>query len=135
MPHSLNTIKTGKGSVTLVEQGIIRYQLKENTEWTLKEAKECHAANLRLSEGERYFTYMKAKKFFIPTKEAQQFIASKECTKHRIAAVLVVENKGLQLLATLFIRLFQSKSPSYIFKTEAEAMKWMRAEYKKHSEK
>lgn len=128
-----STIKTKKGSVTLVEPGIIHFKLNENAEWTLTDAKETHKANLELSEGGKFFVYMIAKHFFRPTKEAQEFIGTKECTDHRIAAVFVVPNSGMKLLATLFQRFFKSKSPTHIFKTEAEAFKFMRDTYKEIS--
>lgn len=129
------SIKVKKGKITLLEPGIIQFVLDGHSEITLDDMKETHQANMKLNNGGKYFTYMVAKKFFIASKEAQKFIASKECTDHRIAAVLVVHNTGLQILATLFIKFFKSESPSYIFKTEAEALKWMRAEYKKYTPK
>jgi len=104
------SVKTKKGSATLLEPGIIKYTLKDHSEWTLDDAREIHAANMQLSNGGKYFTFMHAKKIFLPTKEAQEFIASKECTDHRIAAVLVVQNTGIKLLANLFIKFFKSKS-------------------------
>lgn len=128
---STKTIKTKKGSATLLEPGIIKYTLNDHSEWTLADAKETHAASIKLSNEGKYFTFMHAKKIFLASKEAQEFIASKECTDHRIAAVLVVQNNGIKLLATLFIKFFKSKSPSMIFSTEAQAFNWMRAEYKK----
>lgn len=125
------TIKTKKGSCTLIEPGIIRFELNKNAEWTLPDAKETHKANMELSEGGKFFVYMIAKHFFVPTEEAQKFVSSKECTDHRIAGVFVIKNAGMKLLASLFVRFFKSNSPTMIFKTEAEALTWMRSKYKK----
>jgi hypothetical protein len=125
-----NTIKLKKGHVTLVEPGIIRFALNENIEWTLEDAKETHRANLELSNNGKFFIYMIAKHFFLPTKEAQAYITAKPRTDHRIASVFVVPNAGMKLLVTIFKRFFKSNSPTVIFKSEAEALKWMRTTYK-----
>lgn len=109
-----------------MEPGIIKLSLKENVEWTLEDAKETHKANLELSQGEKFCIYMNASKFFIPSKEAQQFISSKEVTVHRLGAAFVVKNAGLKLLANLFVKFFKSNSPTRIFTSEDEAFKWMR---------
>ena len=123
------SIKTKKGNLTLIEPGIIKLTMKENVEWNLEDAQETHKANLKLSNGEKFCVLLNASRFFIPSKEAQEFIASKQCTNYRIAAAYVVKNLGLQLLGNLFIRTF-SKNATRIFKTEEAALKWLREEYK-----
>ena len=123
------SIKTRKGNLTLIETGIIKLTLKENAEWNLDDAMETHKANLKLSNGGKFCVLLNASHFFIPTNEAQAFIASKECTDYRVAAAYVVKNLGLQLLGNLFIRTF-SKNATRIFKTEEAALKWLRVEYK-----
>ncbi len=120
------TIYTKKGSSTLIEPGIIRFSLKENVEWALEDAKETHKANMELSNGEKFCVYMIASRFFIPTKEAQEFISTKECTDYRVGAAFVVKNAGLKILGNLFVKYFKSRSPSRLFTSEDTAMKWMR---------
>lgn len=66
-----DTIKTKKGYVSLIEPAIIRFTLNENVEWNLDDAKETHKANLKLTNNGKFFVYMIAKHFFLPTKEAQ----------------------------------------------------------------
>ena len=124
------TISLRKGTISLMEEGIIKFTLKENVEWNLDDAKETHKGNRELSKGGKFCVLLNASRFFIPTNEAQAFISSKECTDYRIAAAYVVKNLGLQLLGNLFIRTFKSKSATRIFKTEDAALKWLRSEYK-----
>jgi hypothetical protein len=124
-----NSIKTAKGALTLIEPGIIKLILKENTEWGLEDAIETHKANLKLSNGKKYCVYHIASRFFIPTKEAQKYATSKECTDYRIAAAFIVGNSGVRVFANLFLKFFKSKSPSRIFKSEKEALIWLRSMY------
>lgn len=131
MPHSVRTIKLKKGAVTLLEPGIIRFTLNANVMWELEDAIETHKANLKLTNNGKYFVFIHGKHFFLPSKEAQKYAASKTVTDHRMAAVFVVANPGLQIFATLFQKFFKSKSPTRIFKSEAEALTWMRDQYKK----
>lgn len=126
-------IRLKKGSVTLIEKGIIKFALNENAEWSLEDAIETHQANLKLSQGGKYCVYMNSTRFFIPSKESQQFVTSKECTKYRVAAAFVIKNKGVQLFFNLFIKLFKSKSPIKMFHSEEQAMKWMRKLYQEAS--
>jgi|ERR1051326_5701008 hypothetical protein len=124
------TVNTRKGTLMLIEPGIIKLVLKENAEWNLEDAKETHKANLELSKGQKFCVLLNASRFFIPTNEANAYIASKECTEHRIGAAFVVKNPGMQLLGNLFLRTFKSKSATRIFKTEEAALKWLRGLYK-----
>lgn len=123
------TIHTKKGSVTLIEPGIIKFSVKENVEWTLPDAKETHRANLKLSNGGKFCVYMNVSHFFIPTREAQLFATSKECTDYRVAAAFVVKNAGVKIFANLFVKFLKSKAPTRLFTTEKEAMAWMRKRY------
>ena len=125
------TINTKKGTLTLVERGIVKFLLKKNIEWDLEDAKETNVANLELNKGQKFCMYMNTSRFFIPTKEAQVFVASKECTDYRIGVAFITKNIGLQLFASLYIKFFKSKSPARLFSNEAEAFKWMRALLKK----
>ncbi len=120
------TIHTKKGTLTLIESGIIKMVLKENSEWNLEDAKETHEANLKLSDGKKFCLCLIANKFFIPTKEAQAYISSKECTDYRIASAFVIKNTAMKLLGNLFVKVFKSKSPTQLFSSEEDAMKWMR---------
>ena len=124
-------INTKKGTLTLVEPGIVKFLLKENIEWGIEDAKETHTANLKLNKGQKFCMYMNTSRFFIPTKEAQVFVASKECTDYRIGVAFITKNIGLQLFANLFIKFFKSKSPARLFPNEEEAFKWMRGLLKK----
>ena len=125
------SIITQKGTVSLIEPGIMKLTLKENTEWTLEDAKETHKANLQLSKGERFCVLLNVTHFFIPSNDAQAYISSKECTDYLIASAFVVKILGMQLLGNLFLRAFKSKSSTRIFKNEDEALKWLRDLYKK----
>ena len=120
------SIETKKGKVTLIEPGIIHFSLKENIELSLEDAKETHMANLTLSGGKKFCVYMNVTRFFIPSKEAQKFITTKECTDYRIGAAFVVKNIGVKVFANLFVKFFKSRTPSRLFTSEEEAMKWMR---------
>lgn len=121
------TLHTAKGTMTLMEPGIIRVVLKENIEWTLKDAKETHEANLKLASGGKYCVYFIGNKFFIPTNEAQKYTMSKACAEYRLGAALVPQNLGLLLFANLFVKVFaKGKNPAKVFRKEKDAMKWMR---------
>jgi hypothetical protein len=120
------TIYTKKGSLTLLEPGIIQFTLKENAEWNLEDAKETHRVNMQLSNGGKFCVYMSVTRFFIPTKEAQKFITTKECTDYRIGAAFVVRNNAVKIFANLFIKFFKSRTPTRLFSSEKDAMDWMR---------
>ncbi len=125
------TIHTKKGTLKLIEPGIVKLTLKENITWTLEDAKETHEANLKLTNSGKYCVYFLGSRFFIPTQEAQQYAISKECTDHRVAVAFVPKKLGLLLFANLFMKTFKSKSPSKVFKSEDAALKWLRETYKK----
>ncbi|HEY4800581.1 MAG TPA: hypothetical protein VII99_15995 [Bacteroidia bacterium] len=122
-----------KGSVSIIEKGIIRFTLNENAVWELPDAKETHKANLKLSKGKKFCQLYDGKHFFIPDKKALAFSSSKICTNHRIAMAIVIKKLGLQIFADHFIHNFKSKSPTRIFRSKALALKWLRNEYKKAS--
>ncbi|HEY4800580.1 MAG TPA: hypothetical protein VII99_15990 [Bacteroidia bacterium] len=124
-------IHTKKGKLRLIEPGIIQFILNENIEWDLKDAIETHKANLELSDGEKFCLIHIVNRFFIPSKKAQQFVTSKECTDKRIAVAFLVKNTAMKLFTNFFIRFFKSRTPMRLFTSEAAALKWLRSEYKK----
>ena len=126
-----STIHTKKGTLKLIEPGIIKLTLKADIEWDLEDAKETHAANLKLSNGEKFCVFFVANRFFVPSKEAQLYVTSKECTDFRVASAFIVRNHGVMVFANLFIRFFKSRTPFRIFKDEEPALEWMRSLLKK----
>lgn len=81
---------------------------------------------MELSGGKKFCVYMNISRFFIQSKEAQQFTTSRECTDFRIGAAFVVKNAGVKIFANLFMRFFKSKTPMRLFNGEEDALIWMR---------
>lgn len=121
------TVHTKKATHLLMEKGIISMTVNENERLELEDAKESHRVNLELSEGGKFCVLLNAKKFFLPSSEAQQFIAGKECTRHRLASAFIVNSLSMRLLGNYYIRFFSNSTPSRFFKNEREALPWLRS--------
>jgi hypothetical protein len=125
MDSSMNVISTKKADVSLTSDGHILIRILEYSEVEAEDIKEINAAKDQLTEGKRNTVIFVTPNYGSISKEARELSASKEVYHNAIAKALVVSNMAGRLVSHFFITVNKPPAPTKIFKTEAEAAKWL----------
>ncbi len=88
-------------------------------------ARESVSARLLAAEGKDYLFLIDARKVNSITKEARDFLASDEGSKHVIASALVIESKVGKLLGNFFLQISKPKVPLKLFTNKNDALDWL----------
>lgn len=132
---SNNQIITSVATCTLVEEGIIVYEIHPNSDFTIEGLKEGRAANAELSGGHDYCILVTGGDFSTFGKDAREAQATEEYTKNRFAMALVTSNSALELMAKLFLKINRPKGDTKIFSDDAKALAWLRMKRDEHYKK
>lgn len=95
-------------------------------------AKKVVKSRLIAMEGKVYPAIVKIKSIKDSTKEARDFLASKDGCEGFTAGAIIVESILENMIATLYIFLNKPVVPTKIFKDETKAKEWLRAYVEKH---
>ncbi|MDT8412810.1 MAG: hypothetical protein RQ875_10130 [Vicingaceae bacterium] len=84
-----------------------------------KEARE------KLQQGKKMLVLGDIRKIWHISKEAQDYLASKEVTDLNIAMAILTNSMTTVLLANFFIKFKKPATPTRMFKNEKKAIKWL----------
>jgi hypothetical protein len=112
---------------TLVEPGIIKIEVEENALLNLEDVVAMRMVNQELSKGEKFCILWDSRGVhFTIDPQALKKMASAEYQETRKAAALIVNSLAGKLVGNFFKSLTSGKSPTRLFNSEAEALKWLR---------
>lgn len=122
----MNTEKmyyTRHTEISLIAENLIKIVFIKDGELDLSEAKEMHNIALELSKGKPYVVLVLSSKFHtLVTKSARSYLAN---IKDRVAEAIVVESLPNRIMARFYLKLTRL-NPSEIFKTEEDAIAWLK---------
>jgi hypothetical protein len=112
---------------TLAEQGIIRIVVSDDVILDLEDIMAMRAVNLLLSQGGFFCILWDSRGVhFSIESDALKQMGSSAFQEKRKAAAIVVDSLAGKLVGNFFKSLSSQKSPSRIFNSEEEALKWLR---------
>jgi hypothetical protein len=86
---------------------------------------EIRKGNSELAKGNDYAVLIEAGSFTDFSKNAKEASASREHSEKRIAMAIITSNLAKKILADLYIRINKPVSPTRIFNSKDEAIKWL----------
>lgn len=124
---SVNVIELHCAVVQRLPNGILRLDYRDGYEVELADVKQVEEAFIQLSQGEPIYSMMLTQgKYFKFSSEAQSFLADQASIVSRIkGSAVVIDGLPIRLITNFFIRVYKPKFPTKIFKTEADALKWL----------
>lgn len=100
---------------------------KEDAVVELEHVIENKKARERIQRGKKMLVLGDIRKVWSVTKEAQDYLSSKEVTDLNIAMAILTKSLTTVLLANFFITFNKPAVPTKLFKSEEKAIKWLRS--------
>lgn len=93
----------------------------------VEDVKQIREINLKLSEGKRFCVLLDTSNgYFNVTPEGNKLLASKEYAELRMATAIVARSLATRIAGNFFIRFNQPPTPTRLFASEEEAVKWLK---------
>lgn len=119
-------IKTSIGEMWLDDDGIIREKVNEGSVIDLDVAREEIAAYSTLCKGKKRAVLVDIRGVKSVSAEARSHLAGEEGAKVTRAAALLIGNPLSRIMGNFFQGLNKTSFPSKLFKSEEEALMWLR---------
>lgn len=124
------TIEHKTVSITLLEENLVFYKIKENTVIELKDSVEMYEETLHLMQGKRYAALVDARATTSLTPEAREWSANDELHQQLIAQAIVVTSLANRLIGNFIIRFHKPKAPTRLFSSVEKAKEWLHEKIK-----
>ena len=122
----LKNIGLNAADVRLRNDGIIQFLLKPNLTVNLNDAKEIVVAAGEVGEGKKYPILISAGEYTLVDSEVRAYAASEVANKYTIAGAIVIKNLAQKLLGNAYIKFNRPVTPTQLFNSETEAVKWLK---------
>ncbi len=122
----LDKIKITLGTISLQEEGIVRYDIDSIDEITVQHLKEYLVAIEHFGEGKKFCNLILMKKFTQIGDEARKYAASEENNVYTIADAFVINSVALKIVGNFYIRYNKPVKPTRLFSNEEDALGWLR---------
>jgi len=122
-------IQLKKSLHTLIEINppIIKMEVGENEFLEVEDIKAVRKANLELSDGKPFCVLLDTGKgYFNTSPDAFKLLASEEYTEKRMGTAIIAKSLATKIAGNFFIRFNKPPTPTRLFSSEKEAMKWLR---------
>lgn len=119
-------IITSAGSVSFLEDGIMRYEIDTMEEISRANVEEYVQTVKQLGGGRAFCNLVVVKNFVQVGDDARAYAASEESNKYTIADAFVIQSFALKLVGNFYIRYNKPVRPTRLFNEETEAINWLR---------
>ena len=124
--NTLDKINTAIGTISLHEEGIIRYEIDDVDEITRENLDEYFEAVKKLGGGKAFCNLVVMERFVQVGDGARKYAASEENNTYTIADAFVINSFALKIVGNFYIRYDKPVRPTRIFTNEEEALTWLR---------
>lgn len=123
----LNKIELDSATISLRNDGIILYSIKDNISISEKDSKEMVEAAGKLGELKKFPILIMGEKHTLADKEAREFGASAEGTKFAIAVAFVIKSLAQKILGNAYLKINKPVVPTALFDKEEKAIEWLKS--------
>lgn len=123
---SLKQERISIGTLTLLEDRIILLETDEHVIVGMDEMQEIRKVNHELSDGQPYCVLTKTGAFSSYSKEMLDASKTYEYSKNRIALAIIANNLAVKMMTNAYIRMRKPPIPTKSFRSEEEAINWLR---------
>jgi len=124
--HTLDKINISLGTISIQEEGILRFDIDSTDEITLQNLKEHLEVVKSIGNGKAFCNLAVLTKFIQVGDDARRFAAGEESNKYTIADAFVINSVALKIVGNFYIRYNKPVRPTRLFTDEAEAVRWLR---------
>lgn len=110
-----------------IEEGVLFVEMKEDADVRLEHVKENLAARKKLQQGKPMLVVGDVSKAWQFSKDAREFIASREVTDLNHALAIVTGSISTRLAANFFIRFNKPGKPTRMFTSREKALSWLKS--------
>ena len=121
----MKTIEHLTVSISLRENGIVFFKLKEDAIVDIEEAKEIYNITMALTKGEKYSSLVDARSTISLSKEAREWSGKPELHNNLIAQAIIVNSLANRIIANFIIKFNRAKAAMRLFSTEEKALEWL----------
>lgn len=116
----------GFARIVIGSDGIMYIDINTDGDFTLENAKELFEASLEVGKGKQYPNLIRVHQYFLPTKEAREFVAAPERSSRALAEAYVIKSLPQKLIGNFYIRIDKPLAPTKLFTSEEKAMEWLK---------
>lgn len=130
----MNTIiQLKKVSAQKIEEGILLNHFKAGENIEIDDFRELRKVNMDLAEAKPYTVLGMADELTSFSKEAREWLASKETVGLKIAKAIVISSLGQRIIGNFYIKVNQPYTKTKLFTKREKALEWLRKEYRKYN--
>jgi len=123
----MDKLKQNKSTCELIEPGVIEVVVQDNANLEVEDIIAIREANQILAKGNRYVVVLISGFHTTITKEAREESAKKEYGETRKAMAFIINNLGQRLIGNFFIQMNKPPTPTKIFTSKDEGLKWAKS--------
>jgi hypothetical protein len=126
------SIQLKKIRITQLEEGIVENYFLGGEYIEVEDFRELRRENLRLMNGKPYVVLVSADELTSFTKEAREFVASKEFAGITIAKALLIAGLGQRIIGNFYMKVNKPHIKTKLFSDREKAVDWLRQNYFEH---
>ncbi|HLC82199.1 MAG TPA: hypothetical protein VJI69_00115 [Bacteroidia bacterium] len=122
----INKIELNSATISLRNDRIILYSIKDNITISAKDSNEMVEAAGKLGNFQKFPVLIVGGKHTLADKEAREFGAGQEGTKYALAVAFVLKSLAQKILGNAYIKINKPIVPTRLFDNEEKAIEWLK---------
>lgn len=123
----MNKIELNKATCSLLEEGVIEIIVNNFSDLVVEDIVAIREANQVIAQGKKYVVVLESGLNTSISKEARDESAKKEYGETRKAMAFVINSLGQRIIGNFFIQMNKPPTPTKIFTSRDEALKWAKS--------
>ncbi len=124
--HFKDSLSTKCATFSLIEEGILRIRLLENSEIDLTESKAMQKISLEITKNKKFVALIDARVKVVVSKESREWGSSPEGQKNMVAQAIIVDSLANKLIGNFIIQFHKPIAKTKLFSDEISAMEWLK---------
>lgn len=129
------TIELKKIRIQRLEEGIVENYFLSGESIEIADFRELRKENLKLMGETPYTVLVTAEELTSFTREAREFVASKEYAGITIAKALLISGLGQRIIGNFYMQVNKPYIKTKLFSDRQKAMDWLRQQYLEYKQK
>jgi hypothetical protein len=128
------TIQLKKIRIQQIEEGIVENYFLSGESIEVDDFLELKKANIELMNNKPYTVLVTAEELTSFTREAREFVASREYVGITIAKALLISGLGQRIIGNFYMKVNKPYIKTRLFSDRTKAIDWLRKEYQTNKE-
>ncbi len=123
----ISAVGTLKSMIYLLKGDIVKMVPNENIEMDVKDLEEIQKIKFEMVGERKYAVLFVTPSMGVMTKEGRAFASGALVNRNAVAKAIVIQNLGIRMMASFFIKFNKPVVEHRIFDKEEEAIAWLRS--------